>query len=365
MSGMSKSRYYSVLKKTLSTYNIKLEDYKQNPSKYFQLNASFRNYVYGKFVFNQEFTWFGNKLKWSNILDEDIIAKFSNENNDWYSSSSSTDIPDKRQKLDETGEDLEELPSTSENKEVKTNSNKRTNPEKIEDTAVDSKKSKPTSILKQTQQKNTAEAANTIQQIPGGTSEVQQGQTGEKQIQTPSGTAQNQRGTLQGESGNIKIQKPLERYGIVKVNMSYNSKVNFLIIFAYEDASIMNSLMELMDETYANGIIYATKTEVNSINYMLVGWHLNFNIGYIKLFEKLGSRFTKVLSYKKPFNKAQYETDEDVHKFMTASFRVRKENNTQLYTIAENVEQENQKKQTFIKNDDSQFSRKRKLPLFD
>lgn len=364
----SNAKYYSMLIKSLKQYGISLDEHKKNPSLYFMKDAKFRQYVYDKFDYNKEFTWYQKPLIWKDLLQNNNLDNFMIENSNWYSSTSEQN-PDKRRKIDTEGEDLEELPEIpSPSTETSTKQTKRPIEDSIE---VPPKKNK--SLREETQTQNTVSTQNTVDKIPGGTSEVQQQvQQGSKQLQTPRGTLQNQRGTLQGEAGNIKVQKPLERYGIVKVtkfkNMSYDNKVNNIIIFASEDSKLMNLLMSLMDETYPSGNIYSTKytDEECNINYLLVGWHLNFNIGYTKLYEKLGLKFSKIICYKKSFNHKSYSSDEEVHSFLIGSFAVRNECKTQLSTLAEAVHAEQElKAQVASNNDSNRYNRKRKLPLFD
>jgi hypothetical protein len=392
----NKSTYYAILQKTLNKYQLTMDEYKKNPMVLFVKDKPYRNYVYKKFDPVKTYKWFGREFKWHDYSSE--LNNFDTENDTWYSklNSSVTADNDFHTSNDDSvpttkGEDTQEEPPPLAVKKQKTHhdepmqveepptaeSNTGKRPAETQDTLEGEPKSKVTNVAKSLGEQArkfsaVAQAQETIQKIPGGTSEVnQQPQTDLFQLQNNRGTDQNQRGTLQGEAGNLKVQKPLERYGIVKVynmNSYKNYKITKLLIFVLECKVKSNALVELMDETYDSGTIYSTKytNENNNKEYYIIGWKLNFNIGFITLAEKLGTRYNATIVYTKNINFDNYNTDEEIETLMRNSYRVRSDNDTQLYTLAENCQFEHKKKTEASQyNQNNSNNRKRKLPVFD
>lgn len=413
----SKSRYYALLSKTLKKYNLTINDYKKNPYVLFERDAGFRQYVYNKFSPPGDFTWFGKSMHWLELIkdfDEDLLytedttGTWSSSFSNYFHSIKTADtLQSKKQKTEHISSDAKDSqPSTSKREpesELNNPSSKKqmldesrvtnkggidiTNnkrPSESADNPNPAKKSSTTNVANkslkaQASRPSTDDKLQTVGNIPGGTSEVNQQQqentNNDFQIQTNRGNDHNQRGTLQGEAGNLKVQKALEKYGIVKVNMSHfenNSRNNKIFIFKVDSSTDANKLMRLLNETYTSGQIFSTTIEIctdsatNTLTkFYLIGWKLYFNLGFTKLYSQLGRNHGKTVVYLRELGNINIEEEEEVHKLMCTSFQTRFENDTQLLTLAEHVEVENKKREQSSSYTQNTNNRKRKLPLFD
>ena len=413
---LSKSNYYAMLIKTLSKYNLTLNEHKENPYLLFSRDAKFRQWIYSKYPTPGDFTWYNKPLNWLHLIkdfDEDLLYT-EEPTQTWHKAFTnyfhSIKTPDtlavKKQKTEhKSSSEPDSQPSSS--KRENEDTLEEPPPKKVDNTEKstlnessgakrkgesdgnpnpakqDKVTSIATSLKTQTARANTTEGTadklQTVGNIPGGTSEVQQQQQetqgNDAQLQTNRGNDHNQRGTLQGEAGNIKVQKPLERYGIIKVNMSTfnenSSRNNKIFIFKLETSNDANKLMSLLNETYSSGIIFSTTVEVTAsdskelVKYYLIGWKLSFNLGFTKLYQQLGRNHGRTVVYLRDLGNTSIDDDEAVNTLMSESFKIRYINDTQLFTLAEHVETENKKREQNNNFNISHNSRKRKLPLFD
>lgn len=366
MSQISKSSYYAKIIKTLKKYDISLENFKHNPIELFKVDYSFRNWVYSRFPnANSDFTWYGNKYNWAKVIPSELYGQIENENLNWsiqlqhnndfdndeddlfLQANAETSVLPSTKKQETSSE--QETSKSSEN--LPTDSTKSTNsvPEKSMSSASGQKrKDPPTDLsLKETDPKvaknteagisNVASSiasnttSKTTQAQPTGEGEVDQ--TKDQQLQTPSGNAHNQRGTVQGEAGNLKIQKQLERYGIVKVMSSFHKHIDKVFIFLLHDKELSNDLIEIMEETYENGAIFPHQIEYKEQTLYIVAWKLPFNIGFPKLLTVLGIRYSKTLIFTKNIN-----DETNIEKTLEHAVLVRLKNDVKLFNLAETVE---------------------------
>lgn len=189
------------------------------------------------------------------------------------------------------------------------------------------------------------------------------------QIDQPEGTDANTKGTLQGESGNRKVQKARGRYfGLLKVskhpyfrrNMSNNT-----YIFCYIDERKASLLIELLDITWPNQNIYNFKylmydEQEELINtWYVVAVQLKFRIKWTTLSTKLGNCMKNV----------DYITLKRITVPFTEEDELRKEIQHILYTlhlsnipsvnIADEIKRESEYQ--VHNNNEASTSKKRKL----
>lgn len=373
MSKINKSAYYARLSKTLKKHDISIEDYKASPYTLFAVDYNFRSWIYSKFSPTTDFTWYGNKLNWANLITPEMYSKIENENLQWslklqhskefdsdeddlfLSANADSEVPSapKKAKITPT----EQEAPTSSQKDATDSTSVQDPVPGTSGSMSSSNKRKPEessgSQPKKVAAENTAAGVSNLaskinagtteggtQANPSGEGEVDQNK--DQQLQTPRGNAHNERGTLQGEAGNLKIQKPLEKYGIVKVRMSFNKHITKVFIFLLNDKDLSNDLVEMMEETYESGEVFTHKIDLdvysdikeklNGLAY-IVAWKLPFNIGYPKIISVLGNRYGRVLTFTK-----NIDNIENINEILEHSLVVRVKNDVKLFTLAEAVE---------------------------
>lgn len=378
----SKAQYYARINKTLRQYNITIEEYKANPYVLFERDVSFRNWVYNTFQPNTQFTWYGVKHVWSNLISPNMYNKIENENIEWSIALTNSQDFDNDEDLLHTSTDAENNqpfgtkkqktshePQTPTSSKTDTEHTAESSNPVSEKPTIDSNKRKSSGEEESTSNKRTA-SENTRSNTSSGTAtttnlatsikgttaeqskqanptgEVEVDQSNQQQLQTVDGNAHNQRGTVQGEAGNLKIQKRLEQYGIIKVNMNYiNKSISKIFIFVSDSKELCNDLIEIMEETYENGEVFTHKINIDDENIIaklrgfeyIIAWKLPFNISYPTLASKLGNRYSKLITFTKNI------TDfENISQILETSVIVRFKNDTQLSTLAEAVEKAQQ-----------------------
>lgn len=367
MSAINKNSYYAKIKKALAKYNYNIEDFKENPICLFLKDKSFRHYVYETFKPFKRITWYKKPYQWSDHIPESFYSIIEVENFDWYAALSAQ----RDYNFSDNDEDdlfsIEDRPGPSR----QTTGNTRSASPGPSNTAEKPPTAGTSSAaatagakrkLEPTSDDHTTNVAKKIydsstggpqQEQPTGQGEVDQSRN-HQQLQTDRGNLPNQRGTLQGESGNLKIQKPLERFGVLKVNKScittyiHNKMYSFkqkTFIFLCNDKTLSNDLIEAMDVAYESGDIAthyienvdeAIAEKMNGYNY-IIGWKLPFNIGYPTLQQKLGTRFNKCITFTRNF-----ENFDDFANIVEHIVIVRFKNNAAMPTLAEVVEKAQQ-----------------------
>lgn len=400
----NKREFYARIIKTLKKYNLTLDQYIADPALLFINDSKFRQHVYKTFKPHQEIYWYNKKYTFSEHIPKNVYDSIKRENIEWYNQliNNSAELDDNEDDLfeeilsDAEGEPAskksktEDTAKSKEKEESKTNSEAKTAPKDTEKSGTHSEvstnnvstKSEATAGVKRTNTETVGSAAKKVavggttneatpinqQQVTNpqsstlGKGEVDQDQA-QQQIQTDTGNAPNQRGTVQGEAGSLKVQKTLLKYGISKVNHTLLNKMNNsnkVFIFIVEDKALANDLLELMEETYDNAITYVVNTANEDKKYLdvfkthkyIIGWRLNFNVGYPRLLEQLGTRYSHLITFTK-----NLADDEEIEKNILTSVLVRFKNNTQLLTLSELVDQaqENYKKY----NNNSNANRKK------
>lgn len=373
----SKSSYYSIIIKTLKKYNLTLQQYKENPICLFVKDQNYRNYVYKSFKPHKGITWYGKQYIWAKHIPDSIKETIERENFEWFlnlehnkdfennfdDSDVSTEAPSNQPSETEISADRHKE-STS---ELSGSSKASTSGQQSTSTAEDTNKKRPGDQqgepAKRTKSNEPADEAiggtvNVATSIKGTSGPKQANPTGEgevdqqpdgHQLQTQRGNLPNQRGTLQGEAGNLKIQKPLEKYGIVKVNLTLlksEMAQNKVYIFITDNKTLANDLVEIMEDTYENGDIVTAfiaepvnpleheREDYESLNgyVYIVAWKLPFNISYATLALKLGTRYNHVYTFTKmipDFN------DEDVPNLIKRSVIIKFKNAVQLLKLSE------------------------------
>lgn len=404
----NKREFYARIIKTLKQYGLTLDQYTANPALLFINDSKFRSHVYKTFKPHQEIYWYNKKYTFSEHIPKNLYDSIKRENIQWYNqlinnsaefddneddlfeeilSDAEGEPPEKKSKsIEESKPEEKQKPKTNSETKSDTTDTKKPGEHSQVSTNNVSEKSTATAGVKRTNTETvgsaskkvatggTTNTANTInekqvdnpQSSTLGQGEVDQNQA-KQQIQTNKGNAPNQRGTVQGEAGSLKVQKTLLKYGISKVNhtlLKNMNNSNKVFIFVVEEKSLANDLLELMEETYDNSITYVVNTANEDKKYLdvfqthkyIIGWRLNFNVGFPRLLEQLGSRYAHLITFAKNLT-----DDEDIEKNILTSVLVRYKNNTQLLTLSELVDQaqENYKKY----NSNSNANRKR--PRFD
>lgn len=401
-----KNTYYAKLSKSLKKYNLSIQDFKNNPIEYFVRDNLFRQHVYSKFNPVQRYTWYNKPFRWVDHIPKTFYNQIENENFNWYITltsfdSNNPDYDEDDLSLTDTTNENEEPPtkkSKDDNNNAETtntssssmsttsNKQKSTDPISTKSTTDTSGIKRPAeeengSDPKQPKTDQTTNLATKIipgssatspQSNPTGKGEVDQ--SAKQQLQTNTGNAPNQRGTVQGEAGNLKIQKPLERYGISKVirnNMTFNDKRNKTVfVFVLECKELANDLIELMDETYKDTIIYGYTITHNDEKVLdllhnhkyVVTWNLPFNVGFARLGEKLGTRYNKAIVFSNNYNDLDMNNEEDVIKATQNSIIVRFKNHTQISNFAEMITECNERQ---LQKKEYEHKPLRKKPRFE
>lgn len=65
---MSNNTYYAILSKKLSQYGLNINDFKQSPIPYFLKSSEYRHYVFDKFEYNKDYTWYNKPFNWKDSL---------------------------------------------------------------------------------------------------------------------------------------------------------------------------------------------------------------------------------------------------------------------------------------------------------
>lgn len=375
-----KHNYYAKINRNLKKYSLTINEFKENPSLLFVKDISFRNYVYKTFSPHKPITWYGKPYTWANNIPSKFYNTIENENIQWFNDLITKDIfddneddlfnqadaeteispPAKKSKTENSEETTDssqtlqsDTTSASDTISMQSGSSSNKRPSESDTSSANKKPALENQDRKDSNSASTTNLATGIaentgatksQGNPTGSGEVDQDNA--QQRQTERGNAHNERGTLQGEAGNLKIQKPLECYGIVKVKMNYNKFVNKVFVFVSDDKELSNDLTELMEESYENSDIYTHKIELLNYNadicakiknfIYIVGWRLPFNIGYPTLALKLGNRYNKILSFAKTV-----DNFDEVNEILEKAVVVRLKNDTQLLTLSENVAKAN------------------------
>lgn len=63
-----KRTHFAIMEKRAKALGLTLNDYKLRPQLLFAKDKDFASYVMNKFNYNDEITWFGRKVKWSDLL---------------------------------------------------------------------------------------------------------------------------------------------------------------------------------------------------------------------------------------------------------------------------------------------------------
>ena len=370
-----KGPYYKRINWLLDKYQLDLIDFKNDPSILFVKDRGFRNYVYQTFKPFKQITWFNKPFVWGNAIPQDFYDTIESENMDWYLSLTNQiehfadDDEDDLFNIDNASTSTESS-TTTEKSESTTTSTKGISASQVstpgavpksfkskKNKAVDqgrksnSKKAKSskggasTTTNVATKIKGTASEGKRVatQSNPTGVPEVDQGGNAQ-QLQTSSGNAHNERGTVQGEAGNLKIQKPLERFGIIKVNLTKMNRYvsSKVYIFVTKDKELANDLVEIMEEAYDSGDIIIHEIK-NNDEYLdgykyIIAWKLPFNISYPTLALKLGSRYNHVKTFTKNFD----VFSDDCKELLEKSVCVRFKNDVQIYSLSEAVDKAQQ-----------------------
>lgn len=170
------------------------------------------------------------------------------------------------------------------------------------------------------------------------TEDVDVGASTSHQVDTTKGNLPNEGGTLQGESGNRKVQKQ-KSWKPVSVIMFNNSKpktrthVFYLENHTVQHKRMASDLAELLHFYYKTSNVVAYKTEIEYLDYKsnlnimknvyIIYWHPSFNIGVVKLLEKIGERYNdiKYFTLFAPDCKEDDEYREEIAKSLTIQFK--------------------------------------------
>lgn len=340
----AKSAYYAKIRKSLLKYDISFSTFKSNPASLFLRDAKFRSYVYTKFEPRETITWYTQDYRFSDNIPESFYNQIKSENNDWYDLLVA-DNTDSTEEDSISEQNNSSNSNQSASKKFKPNQGeKRSN---TDDTDLPNKKKQSDVEAGVSNVATPIGATNSDQKQSNPTGQGEVDQSKDQQLPTTSGNEHNTRGTLQGEAGNLKVQKPLERYGIVKVNMSsYNRNCNNnrVFVFISNDKTLCNDLVEIMEETYESGEIFThTITDmpdnlndnIKTYKY-IIGWKLPFNISYPTISLKIGNRYNSVLTFTKQICTDEYDNDE-LNKILEHSVIVKFKNDVQILRVSEAV----------------------------
>lgn len=121
--------------------------------------------------------------------------------------------------------------------------------------------------------------------------------TSEQQVETTRGPEHNTKGTLQGESGNRKIQKPRITYGIIQVNMTEQT-----YIFLFLNKEDTDNCCDVFEMHWANSKMLCS--EINIKTYIgeekcvfLCAIQLGFRINWSTLKDRLGVKILDDIYY--------------------------------------------------------------------
>lgn len=371
-----RSMYYAKIAKTCAKYGLTVNDWKENPHKLFLVDKKTREYVYKTFDPSRTISWFGKDYTWKdhiptsfyNVIESEDLTWFHKTQTGLYQDNNEDDVEMvnvsdennqfKKQKTSHESKTPESSATTSADKGSNKNQLPKTTSTDTEDKTANNKRpgsssntGDSTKRVKNTESSTTHIATGIAEIKTGGN--TQSNITGPntadqeelpQQRETPSGPEHNTRGSLQGEAGNLKIQKPLERYGIVKVITNMNTMKKFnnkVFLFISDNKELMNDLIELMYETYESGNVYNHNLTALSEDikqylkgyYYVVAWELPFNISYPTLALKLGHRYNKLYTFQKVI-----DDFDKVDEILEQAVIVRFKNDTQLLTLAEMVE---------------------------
>lgn len=318
---MAPKSWYNWLSRQLAKYNLTVNDFKENPYQAYIKSPEIRAWM------NKTFTEQYNKklpVKWFNkILNFHDI--FTDE--EWNLAGNTSTIP--KEDIEDIAEEGDPLPDNAQeltpSKRQKTThepqagpsrSNKpntsKTTTKHTASTATDTTPQKkqrinPTNTLKpKTATKQgpspdqTAQVKKTLgfQETDSTTTEAQP-VTGssEQQVDTPAGPDHNTKGTLQGESGNRKIQKPQIRYGVIQVNIDMSEQS---YIFLFEEKDQADNCCDVFEMHWSNCKILCTTINIEKHSdktYCLVVIQLGFKINWSTLLDKIGSKIIKDIYY--------------------------------------------------------------------
>lgn len=126
-----------------------------------------------------------------------------------------------------------------------------------------------------------------------------QGSSGQ-QVDTPSGPDHNTKGTLQGESGNRKIQKPQKRYGVIQVNTTnLDTMTEHSYIFLFLEKEQADNCCDVFEMLWSNCkiVCQSINLEKREKPFFLVVIQLGFKINWSTLIDKIGSKIIDDIYY--------------------------------------------------------------------
>lgn len=305
---MSKYNWYAWLKRELTSCDITIAEFKNNPRDAFLKSKAIRKWLTTahKDNYNNEIRWYNKPYKFSDHLtDVEWHMDIGNLFNHPYQITFNILLTDTTTETPTTPEDIDEprsskeADSTSETQEEAPPTKKqRINPQQgVKRPNEDSES--PLDTNKKVNPGTTDEA----QPIAGNAS------GNNHQVDTPTGPAHNTGGTLQGEAGNRKIQQPIERYGVLQVIMNASNnhsptsaeRSNLTYIFCFDHKVDANDLADIVEMMYPSADIACKELEFDvkdeKFSYFITCVQLGFRIKYSTLQDKIGKTTVDSLKY--------------------------------------------------------------------
>lgn len=245
-------------------------------------------------------------------------------------------------------------PSTSTTTTSKTPTTTRINP-----TTSTPQKSKPTSSTENNANTSTSHIRNLSEEIsPTAEATPVTGDTNKQQVETPRGPEHNTKGTLQGESGNRKIQKPIIRYGVIKVNMSEQT-----YIFCFQSKDDTDNCCDVLDMHWPNIKILCYSEKFNDISnhdfavsteYFICCVQLGFRINWTTLKSKLGEKIlTDIKYFQRQTIKESMDHPDEFKSIITGNLKVCFRNKIPSIDFNVEIEKENNFKKKFSSSSDA------------
>lgn len=333
------SSFWAMIARETNKYGLTVEDFKTNPVKLYAKSASYRSWCHANIAEPTMMKISGGKRydminAMSELPDNHEIHGImkSEAPSSWLDLvHNKMEVRKQNQELQEiydnefTEELTEEMPSTS------------TDTKKTDEPPPKKTKTEQPSVADKFPKTKTDEPGKSGKKRPGGTTTDQDpaqnskapkkatsltgtatseeppqlNPPGSQQIDTESGPEHNTGGTLQGESGNRKLQKKSSVFGLIEVMAPTNNTKTFFFGLKSEEAA--TNFVRLLNVIYPNQQLftlkYITKLKVCELTSFFVIVKLSFNIGYGTLKSKVGKALDH-LNYFWHLN-FQWEQDED------------------------------------------------------
>lgn len=161
-----------------------------------------------------------------------------------------------------------------------------------------------------------------------------------QQVETSRGPEHNTKGTLQGESGNRKIQKPQKRYGIIKVIMADHT-----YIFLFNDKDATENCSDIFEMSWPSTKIFCTSINIKIAekedHYFLCAIQLGFRINWSTLYKRIGSKVFDDCTYlQRQIIKENMDNIDDFKLKIQGNLNVCFRNNIPSINITDEIEKE-------------------------